>query len=724
MSHLAWRIAWMGAWLVAVGGARAVGAPPPKAPAGRSYRLPSVDLTEPVIWGSTCLGAKGFGLAFGGQDQHAEDGRAPTRIRTAGQWEDIRQELRSRNPLQALHGRAWALRGRQKALTARARWLYFDGRPTDETARAAKAELIPAQGEIAQDAAALCGELQKASGLDEYASGQAAIAARGLKAAADGAAGLAKDLAGGLEPDAIKRMDALRIALEEAAEPLDAEPPPRALSPLAYDAASGLFILFGGDHLDYLTNDTWVFDPARRRWMQRHPPAAPPPRANHAWKAAPDGTALAGRAGPILTGGYTYTSNTDYCGGQYRDLADGDWTYDVAANAWSGQGQPVSGGPASPAGRSRTYRTGPFHPDFYLEGDRPDAAAVQARLADLPANTWAPMQPPRLPRLNRDWGSAVLDADRDVILRWSGGHSAHGGTDVLHYHLRTNRWVLHFPVEFPLGQLYSNTSYPEGFNFNLRPWVTGHTYQSYAYDATARRMIFTGQRRHQYLYDPDLGDWIGRAAKPREMSYDSCYYTLTMCSTPQGSAVWTQQGSIFRYDASAGEWRELKMAGLKLPGSVVDNSTVLYDSKRDRLIFARKGYGDAHKYDGELYALDLKTLAASALSPKGRAAAGEISYLCQIRYDAASDLMLVGATLPPDGAGIRRTPAYDPAGNRWVSMRIGGTDPSGPKGRNVSLGLMYDAKRGLFWAVDTDSKVFTLRLDPKTADVRDLAPQE
>jgi hypothetical protein len=81
---------------------------------------------------------------------------------------------------------------------------------------------------------------------------------------------------------------------------------------------------------------------------------------------------------------------------------------------------------------------------------------------------------------------------------------------------------------------------------------------------------------------------------------------------------------------------------------------------------------------------------------------------------------MVGGTLPPGEDGLRRTPAYDPAANRWVSLRIGGEDPSGPKGRNVSLGLMYDAKRKLLWAVDTRSEVFVLRLDPATADQRPM----
>ena len=48
------------------------------------------------------------------------------------------------------------------------------------------------------------------------------------------------------------------------------------------------------------------------------------PRANHRLKAA-DGKAT-------LSGGYAYTSTTDYCGGQYKDVGDGEWVYDLAAD--------------------------------------------------------------------------------------------------------------------------------------------------------------------------------------------------------------------------------------------------------------------------------------------------------------------------------------------------------------------------------------------------------
>ena len=110
----------------------------------------------------------------------------------------------------------------------------------------------------------------------------------------------------------IKNVDDAAPALEKAAEILGSEPSPRALSPIVYDAKTKLYVLFGGDHLDYLTNDTWVFDLANKKWEQRHPKT---PR-----RRAPITSSKANGDGKVvLTGGYTYTSSTDYIGGQYRD---------------------------------------------------------------------------------------------------------------------------------------------------------------------------------------------------------------------------------------------------------------------------------------------------------------------------------------------------------------------------------------------------------------------
>jgi hypothetical protein len=231
-------------------------------------------------------------------------------------------------------------------------------------------------------------------------------------------------------------------------------------------------------------------------------------------------------------------------------------------------------------------------------------------------------------------------------------------------------------------------------------------------------MVFTGRRDLAHVWDPSLGDWTGRFAKPKGMVYGECFYTLTLAARPERLACWTKDGRLFELEGDA--WTERTLGGVKSPGAVVDHSTMVYDAKRKRYLLARKPYGDETPYDGLLHAVDVATWTVTAIAPEGKEAAAAIPYLCQIRYDEANDLFLVGGTLPPGDDGLRRTPAYDPAGNRWVSLRIGGEDPSGPKGRNVSLGLMYDAKRKLFWAVDTKSEVFVLRLDPATADQRPM----
>ena len=673
----------------------------------KAFRLPDTDLKQPIIWGAECEGPDGGGLAFGGQDQRADDGRPHTRVREGGAWKAIHDELRAANPLQKFHDRAWALRTRQKNAAARARALYFQGLPPAEGKARFDAEIAEVQTAVAKDLDALVAEIEKLSGLAEYETRQAALARSLLLRAAEKTRPLPAAPDGGPSAETVKAMSAAQADLEKATEALDAEPPPRALSPIAYDPKTRVYVLFGGDHLDYLTNDTWEFSPASKRWRERHPPSGPPPRAGHRLRATGDGTI-------ILTGGYTYTSSTDYCGGQYRNLGDGDWTYDAAAGTWAGAGQ------AEPPG-ARVYRTGPFHPDFFLDGPRPDAGAVEARLKALPANAWVPMNPPQIPRLDRCWGTAVLDPDRDQVLVWAGGHSSHGGTDVLHYHLSTNRWELPYPVEFPLGQLYSNTSYPAGFNFNLRPWVTGHTYQNYGYDPTVRKMLFTGHPEHFYLYDPDAADWAGRGRKPPAMVYNDCFYTLTLCPTPRGMMCWTPQGKVLRFEAAAGTWAELQVTG-KLPGASVDYSTVVYDSRRDRLVFFRAPYGKT--YDGQVHALDLKTLAATALSPGNMAAAGPGAFpIDRACYDPESDLVLMAGLLPPVGGEPARTAAYDGAGNRWVSLNITceiGKDakPLTPRGPGHSSGLMYDGRRQIFWGVDTyHCQVYALRLDARRADV-------
>jgi hypothetical protein len=276
---------------------------------GRSYRLAATDLKQRVIWGAQCREPAGAGLAFGGQDQDGDDGRPHTRVLVDGHWKAIHPQLRSANPLQKLHDRAWALRCNAKNMRARARFIYFRGRPASEQLRSLSQEMILEQKRLLDEIAGLVKELAAFDG-EPYQREQAVYATRHVESARR----LIEPLTDGMDAGDIKAMRPSQVHLALAAEALGAEPPPRALDcgvprvrgepppPVAqgivYDPKTRVYVLFGGDHLDYLTNDTWVFDPAGPRWFQRHPAGAPPPRANHRLEAIGDGTIR-------LTGGYT-----------------------------------------------------------------------------------------------------------------------------------------------------------------------------------------------------------------------------------------------------------------------------------------------------------------------------------------------------------------------------------------------------------------------------------
>ena len=666
-----------------------------------------VDLGKPILWGSECVLPDGTGLAFGGCEQAADDGCARTKVKEGEAWKAITEELRAKNPLQKLQVRAWAARILLKNAASRARFGFFQGMDAAEEQKLLKTQAVPPLAAVLKELDALVAELGGLK-LEEYEAGQVKFALPFLQSAVARIRPAVAALGNSVTADQLKVLREAQMDLEKGAEALDTEPPPRALSPIVYDEKAKIFVVFGGDHLDYLTNDTWVFDPAKKKWLQKHPAGAPSPRANHVLKVA-DGKIM-------LSGGYNYTSTTDYMGGQYKDVKDADWTYDAAANTWTG-------GTVESAD-SRLYRKNPYLPEFFTQGEKPSTAASDAQRKAMPANTWVLPKPPYLPRQNRDWGSVTIDTDRDMLLFWSGGHCAHGGSDVIQYHLAANRWELAFPVEFPLGQIYSNTSYPDTFNFNRRPWVTGHTYLDYVYDPSVKKLLFTGHGKHCYVYDPDIADWTGRFVKPNGMNYGGCFYDLNLAAAPGGSVCWTKEGRIFRFSAASNQWAEVKISG-KIPGASVDTSVSVYDSKRDRLIIVAGSYGQ--KFNGQIHVLDLKTMAASALSPANMAAVAAAGGFGTDRacYDAENDLVLIGSLLPPGTDGFSRTPAFDCANNRWVSLKVAYTtagekkNPITPRGH--SSGIVFDQKRKLIWGVDAGCNVYVLRLDLKTADLAEIA---
>ena len=161
-----------------------------------------------------------------------------------------------------------------------------------------------------------------------------------------------------------------------------------------------------------------------------------------------------------------------------------------------------------------------------------------------------------------------------------------------------------------------------------------------------------------------------------------------------------------------------------MPNPYVDNSSIAYDSTRDRLLMINTP-GYRKPFSGKVCALDFKTIEVELLTPAGHDHAHHFANVDKWCYDAANDLLLLGTVLK-DSGDHTATPAYDCGNNRWVTLDIKyAVEKRGQHTRRKfphqrSDGLMFDARRKLIWGTDTNSQVYVLRLDPKRAGVKPL----
>lgn len=528
------------------------------------------------------------------------------------------------------------------------------------------------------------------------------------------------------------------------------EPPQRANSRLVYDPVNKRTVLFGGDQLDQLVSDTWVYDSTKKAWTDQKPKVSPAPRAGHALLWLPKAKKV------LLLGGYTYTSTSEYVASLYKPLPLEAWTYDAATNEWAFLGKWDKDGPAvapnttlaaavdendtvllldaknqswfcsvdaskpdadgaakfGAAPGAAVRRTGSHDPKWYSEGlPAPDNTAADTRLKMLKPNEWFKQPTPRRPGMNMDWGSAVYDPHNDKIIRFSGGHSAYSGTAPFVYDVKSDRYSLPFAPEYPIEYVYSNDQVHGEWSFKGNPWMTGHTYKSTGYDANLKQFVFAGRDR-TYFFDARTEKW-SRAGEKNP--FTASFYRNTVCATPEGAVVWASQrdgsGSwVWRLDAESRTWKPLEKTGKpQLPQMDADHHGLAFDGKRNRLLF----FSDIGDKKGQVAVYDLKTSEVSWLKPEGMAKA--LAHCRETVYIPEADLVLIGARVA-DADGALVWLAYDCAKNAWVGIPLGGDDPIGKKGPfNNSMGLMYDPGRAVVWAVGQHSEVYALKFDPTKA---------
>jgi len=120
--------------------------------------------------------------------------------------------------------------------------------------------------------------------------------------------------------------------------------------------------MFGGDHEDYLMNDTWLLDLDKKVWKRARPELSPSPRAGHALVYLPRCNKLA------LYEDYVQSNSTDYAARPWASAGPVQlWLYDVPAERWDLAGNwplPVKGeatGPG-PVGHFDGYASQWFSP--------------------------------------------------------------------------------------------------------------------------------------------------------------------------------------------------------------------------------------------------------------------------------------------------------------------------------------------------------------------------
>lgn len=567
--------------------------------------------------------------------------------------------------------------------------------------------------------------------------------------------------------DALKAARELRRALEEATEAASPVPPARRHSTPVCDPEQKVLVLFGGDHDDYTTNDTWVLDLEKYRWRRASPKLAPAARAGHGMTYLPKSKKIA------LWDGFRHNSCTDYRSFQATLLPERElWLFDVATNAWErvaafpngekglpvrfgqlGMGfygyysQPfpmglaadssdrlimVGGGgktvdkiacngtwvlavdSASPVGPPKTpavpnqrfERTGPFLASFCedsVPAQRPDFEGI-------PANTWTKLpSSPRRPYFGWrlcDFGTAAWNPDADEVLHWGGGHCDSSTSVVTHWSPASNRMALAYDLDEPYG---SNGGGPWPYSVMGRPWVDTHAYRSYGYDYKNKVMVLlrNGIGTPSRLYDPVAMRWLSESVK---QPFDGHCYTAHIIPTPEGAVAWAGTREYMGAEGR-GLWlldRQTGWSELAKPGSAppckVDTSCSIYDSKRDRVLLIPG--------NSDVFAFGMKDRAISKFTP-GNPGLAKI-WRKEAVYVPQCDWVLLVHTVEREGTAYHVV--YDCANDRWMLYQAG---PMTEKMPSPGRGLMYDAKRGLVYLITESGEQFALRIDPKSANVID-----
>jgi Galactose oxidase, central domain len=609
-----------------------------------------------------------------------------------------------------------------------------------------------------------CGKLKGLIGMSAF------------KADVDGVIALLK---GKKTLSALKAARAMQRKIEDRCFEQYPVPRSRRNSPLVFDARNNVCVLFGGDHEDYLMNDTWVLDLASKQWRRAAPKLAPSPRAGHALCYLPKSGKLA------MYEGYAQSSSTDYGAASYWPLNPLElWLYDVKGNRWG-----FVGGWSHPSRKKTVNHPVPcgmfygYSAQFYsppaLAADAEDRLVLAAHpgrvwffpWSKVPTRTWTMRldatrfdaaertKRGKAPNLRRyrvksfvasycevEAAPRATNVDKLPANKWvrlpapprnpcRGCRGRTWGTYVWDsdreqillwgggHCIRSSSVVSHYsPVSGRLVDAYDadepyGANGGGGYDSSLlnRPWISVHNYNHYAYDPVAKLLVTS----RGYLYDPDRMDWLRTARVKRPFS---TRWGSTLCeTTPYGAVAWARKAGgggfgLWLFGGKEKGWTDLKPKG-KLRGLYCDSEGACYDSKRDRLLMGFGG-GYGKKGDGRITFFDFKTKVVDDLRPENKSL-GIMSNTREMVYVPEADILLFGSDPYRVGGGRKGrtlTRVYDCGKNKYMLLDAGSTSYGN------SSGWMYDAKRKNVYVINSGGQVWALHIDAKSLKLLDKAP--
>lgn len=420
-------------------------------------------------------------------------------------------------------------------------------------------------------------------------------------------------------------------------------PPPTYFHAMAYDSESDRIIVFGGDILNTINDETWAYDYLNNTWENMTSSIRPFARVWHSMTY----DAIHDRI--ILFGGYDTES-------YFNDT----WAYDYNSNIWtnmSAQPAPFFRWGHALAYDSKNDRT------ILFGGFAGDADSDETWSYDYNGNKWVNLDAWLNPS-PRDLSAMVYDSKDDRIILF-GGFDGRGLDDTWAYDYTTNTWM--------------------NLNPNKRP--EGRGWHTMAYDIRQDRIILFGGADTGNIYYDDTWSYDYRNNTWTNMSptiHPNMRFESAMAYDSQSDKTilfggWSvtdvYDDETWSYDYGTNTW--VNITGLFRP-SGRNSHGMIYDSRSDQIILYGGRTSSFHNDETWAYNYDSDTW--TNRSPSSKPSHFTIGPLA---YDLRSDKMIIfGGT-----TDLNETWAYDYDANMWANM-----NPINSPDSRQHHAMAYDSK--------------------------------